>query len=1135
MEGNKGQQLPALTKVSFIIARHLDSENLYTQYLTPSESQIFKDAVANFDKWSSFIKVANKIGTTEVDQNDEQKSVSNQMSDEQVAAFRVRAMIFDQLVPQLYQCSKPCCKMSNGIDDILRDLSNNKYDALIEQSSALTEEPSPKMQSTQKSDAEKTPNNHVEASETNGDPDAQQVDGEATGDALISPLELAHIPLTNVYHTFETDLAAMIEQRKLEEYEAQEEMNDKENQSEKTISILNANSNFSLKYLLEAIEQNRAVTKLGDRELRNLLTDVRPHRSKWANEEKLGQEELYESCEKVLMDLKNYTEHSTPFLNKVNKREAPDYYDVIKKPMDLGLVTKKLKACQYKSKKEFADDLYLIYENCLVYNTNPQASEYRKHAIAMRKKTDKLLQQVPDVSIRDRSEYDAEEEAEESDDHEEDDHKASRKAPGASKHLANKTVQAKHANDAVVSTPSDATREPSLAPSNDDSQADHDMDGNGNGNGTGQIGMKGLSGQSNSDNAIDREQEERNINAEIEANMGMIQDEIWRELTKKTRAKVSSDADKQSKIPFGERPVITRSAVDMKRFSMIEQAHNHPETVRKIITASNDGIVRWIEQGNTGLYDDCDSDDDDSFDDGFLSRRMAKSNTAQVDDSSRADLYLPEYAITSGIPEIIAIPEEISDKTRRGSIDGLENELEYGLSDVSLDRYPTVAIPNHGTSEMIDHNLHTLREIRRVYAKCVAVRNDVPIAALNTSQAYQDDSQVGENDIASPSTTEPTMAATVGESKEAIHDAEDNEPARHLHRQSEEEQELVPLIINQESGQALMQRTVVKLIEHAGFEGSQTSALAVLSDVATNYFMSLGKTLRVYWDGYCNNMTDEEILTHTLYDNGIEAIQELEEYITDDIEKYGHRLNDIHRKLTSSYNELVNGSTDVQLPDDSFFQSEDAFINGALGDDIGEDFFGFKNLGLDKELNLDRINIPSRLWYGKDKAKDHVIGPKSNEPVLEFPPPPAFLRTEGNLVEDEYQTTRRSKPRYPPILSKAGGLNRKRPLKDANGELKKAKKKKPMEIIQAERAEKRKLKQEARAQKVAEREQKKKMREELKERDRLAKLEAKREKKAMAKKGGSSVATANSHDTPSVTGADETSPLPLDSEDQDWS
>lgn len=103
-------------------------------------------------------------------------------------------------------------------------------------------------------------------------------------------------------------------------------------------------------------------------------------------------------------------------------------------------------------------------------------------------------------------------------------------------------------------------------------------------------------------------------------------------------------------------------------------------------------------------------------------------------------------------------------------------------------------------------------------------------------------------------------------------------------------------------------------------------------------------------------------------------------------------------------------------------------------------------------------------------------------------------KSEGNLIEDEYLTARRTRPRYPPTSSKAGTMNRKRPLKDANGEIKKAKKKKPMEIIQAERAEKRKAKQEARAQKVAEREQKKKMKEELKERERLAKLEAKREK-----------------------------------------
>lgn len=71
------------------------------------------------------------------------------------------------------------------------------------------------------------------------------------------------------------------------------------------------------------------------------------------------------------------------------------------------------------------------------------------------------------------------------------------------------------------------------------------------------------------------------------------------------------------------------------------------------------------------------------------------------------------------------------------------------------------------------------------------------------------------------------------------------------------------------------------------------------------------------------------------------------------------------------------------------------FCSGAFGDDIGEDFFGIKELGLDKELNLDRLNvcynglydesvavdfssvllqIPIKLWYGKDKAKAQVAG-----------------------------------------------------------------------------------------------------------------------------------------------------------------
>ena len=94
--------------------------------------------------------------------------------------------------------------------------------------------------------------------------------------------------------------------------------------------------------------------------------------------------------------------------------------------MDLGTMSKKLKSSQYQSKKEFTDDLFLIYKNCLTYNTRPvsahisegfkqrslketntffiQDSIYREHAFKMEEKTRVLLQSVPNIHIRTRAE-----------------------------------------------------------------------------------------------------------------------------------------------------------------------------------------------------------------------------------------------------------------------------------------------------------------------------------------------------------------------------------------------------------------------------------------------------------------------------------------------------------------------------------------------------------------------------------------------------------------------------------------------------------------------------------------------------------------------------------------------------------
>ncbi|CAG8594724.1 13024_t:CDS:2, partial [Racocetra fulgida] len=75
-------------------------------------------------------------------------------------------------------------------------------------------------------------------------------------------------------------------------------------------------------------------------------------------------------------------------------------------PMDLGTIAKKLKNRAYNSKEEFANDLYLIYTNCITYNTHPD-NIFRKYAIAMKEKMDELLEAVPDVKIQTLAEYKA--------------------------------------------------------------------------------------------------------------------------------------------------------------------------------------------------------------------------------------------------------------------------------------------------------------------------------------------------------------------------------------------------------------------------------------------------------------------------------------------------------------------------------------------------------------------------------------------------------------------------------------------------------------------------------------------------------------------------------------------------------
>lgn len=223
-----------------------------------------------------------------------------------------------------------------------------------------------------------------------------------------------------MFYTFESDRHAMLEQHKLDELDRQMDHEMTMQNGDKSAgangpaqgSLSSADlgaSSLTLKHLIARIDAQRNLVRANDTQLRSLISEVRKGRSKWASEDKVGQEELYEAAEKVLMELKAMTEYSAPFLQRVNKRDAPDYYNVIKHPMDIGTMIKKLKGLQYKSKKEFVADLNYIWSNCLSYNAEP-SHPIRKKALYMRKETDKLVPLIPDVIVRDRAEVEAEEE-----------------------------------------------------------------------------------------------------------------------------------------------------------------------------------------------------------------------------------------------------------------------------------------------------------------------------------------------------------------------------------------------------------------------------------------------------------------------------------------------------------------------------------------------------------------------------------------------------------------------------------------------------------------------------------------------------------------------------------------------------
>ncbi len=65
-----------------------------------------------------------------------------------------------------------------------------------------------------------------------------------------------------------------------------------------------------------------------------------------------------------------------PFDRPITKSDAPDYFSIIERPMDLGTIRSSVLNMKYSCNQEVIDDIRLVFKNCWRYNKS-DAEEYQ--------------------------------------------------------------------------------------------------------------------------------------------------------------------------------------------------------------------------------------------------------------------------------------------------------------------------------------------------------------------------------------------------------------------------------------------------------------------------------------------------------------------------------------------------------------------------------------------------------------------------------------------------------------------------------------------------------------------------------------------------------------------------------------
>jgi len=301
------------------------------------------------------------------------------------------------------------------------------------------------------------------------------------------------------------------------------------------------------------------------------------------------------------------------------------------------------------------------------------------------------------------------------------------------------------------------------------------------------------------------------------------------------------------------------------------------------------------------------------------------------------------------------------------------------------------AIAEEGLKKPISNNIKTLWEIKKVYRKLSNLLMGNPLRG-----------EMGTD----PSIEEDERAKPIGSDDNGSDEEEDDDPQPAKFFKNLPAAEVYETCLAKSAAQNAMLQIISMMITHVGFDGSHTGVLHCLTEIAIQYLCNIGRTLHFFADRFSPMLSASEMIYQTLRANGIGGLDELESYVKDDVDKYGNKLNDLLRKLQAGYGNGLAGTAAKVIGDEDFFSRDgEALMTGEFTSELGEDFFGLRDIGLDSELGLSSLRIPSRLFHGRPKPDADEASAQETEdqpaPEPRFVKPPEFIPLQAEWIEEQ--------------------------------------------------------------------------------------------------------------------------------------